>query len=422
MLYKNKKRSWMLLFALLALIFGLVACGGGDAEEPADEPAVDNTAVDEPADEPVEEPVAAGLESDAAEVKSEFFSQEQYDRSMRQMTLTAEGPEGEPWLQYLEAEFVDTSAYAKEGPYTFCFSNAGVNNPWRVVGYNTMLAEVDLHPEIEEFIHVDAEGSDEKQISDIADLVAGGNCDVLIVSPNTTAALTPAVEQACEVLPVIVFDRGVFTDCPVSFVQPIGGYAFGEAGARYIIDNCGDDCNVLALRILPGVDVLEERWASAKLAFEGAGNINVIGVEFGDGDNAKVKSIVTDYMDRFGQIDAVWMDAGATAVAALEAFEDAGQPYPIIVGEDQQDFLVKWQENDLSGIAPTFPTFQWRTPIIAGLRIMNGEELPAVWRLPQPIITNDNLDQYVQANMPPLHYAMCGCEGMPDFPGRWGGQ
>ncbi len=425
MLNKNKKRSWLVLLALVALIFGLVACGGSDTEEPAgDDTAAEDTAVEEPAaEEPaVEEPVAAGLESDAAEVKSEFFSQEQYDRSMRQMTLTAEGPEGEPWLQYLEAEFVDTSEFAKDGPYTFCFSNAGVNNPWRVVGYNTMLAEVDLHPEIEEFIHVDAEGSDEKQISDIADLVAGGNCDVLIVSPNTTAALTPAVEQACEVLPVIVFDRGVFTDCPVSFVQPIGGYAFGEAGARYIIDNCGDDCNVLALRILPGVDVLEERWASAKLAFEGAGNINVIGVEFGDGDNAKVKSIVTDYLDRFGQIDAVWMDAGATAVAALEAFEDAGQPYPIIVGEDQQDFLVKWQENGLSGIAPTFPTFQWRTPIIAGLRIMNGEELPAVWRLPQPIITNDNLDQYVQPNMPPLHYAMCGCEGMPDFPGRWGGE
>ena len=145
-------------------------------------------------------------------------------------------------------------------------------------------------------------------------------------------------------------------------------------------------------------------------------------MEFGDGDNAKVNSIVTDYLDRFGRIDAVWMDAGATAVAALEAFEDAGQPYPIIVGEDQQDFLVKWQENDLSGISPTFPTFQWRTPIIAGLQIMNGEEVAAVWRLPQPTITNDNLDQYIQPNMPPLHYAMCGCEEMPDFPARWNGQ
>jgi hypothetical protein len=188
MLNKNKKRSWLVLLALVALIFGLVACGGGDTEEPAtDDTAVDEPAAEEPAaEEPAaEEPVAAGLESDAAEVKSEFFSQDQYDRSMRQLTLTPEGPEGQPWLQYLEAEFIDTSEYAKEGPYTFCFSNAGVNNPWRVVGYTTMQAEVELHPEIEEFIHVDAEGSDEKQISDIADLVASGNCDVLIVSPNT---------------------------------------------------------------------------------------------------------------------------------------------------------------------------------------------------------------------------------------------
>lgn len=417
------KKNFVILSLLMVLLLALVACGGQPApaeEAPAAEEAAPTAA---PAEEeaPAEAPAESALESEAAMVDSQFFSQEQYDRSMRQMNMEAEGPADQPWIQMLEAEMVDTSAFAKEGPYTFCFSNAGVNNPWRVVGWTTMQAEAALHPEIEELIHVDAEGNDEKQISDIADLVASGNCDVLIVSPNTTAALTPAVEQACEALPVVVFDRGVFTECPVSFVQPIGGYAFGETGARYIIDNCGDDCNVLALRILPGVDVLEERWASAKIAFEDA-NVNVIGVEFGDGDNAKVKSIVNDYLDRFGKIDAVWMDAGATAVAALEAFEDAGEPYPIIVGEDQQDFLVKWQENDLSGISPTFPTFQWRTPIIAGLHIMNGEEVPAVWRLPQPTITNENLDTYVQPNMPPLHYAMCGCEDMPGFPEGWGGQ
>jgi ribose transport system substrate-binding protein len=41
-----------------------------------------------------------------------------------------------------------------------------------VVGYTNMQAEVGLHPEIGEFIHVDAEGSDDKQIGDINDLVA----------------------------------------------------------------------------------------------------------------------------------------------------------------------------------------------------------------------------------------------------------
>src|SRR5690606_15354999 len=169
---------------------------------------------------------------------SEFFDAEQLAFQRAAMTATPEGPADQIWMQAIDPTFVDTTEHMTDAPWTICFSNAGVNNPWRVVGYTTMQAEVDLHPEIEEFIHVDAEGSDEKQISDIADLVASGNCDVLIVSPNTTAALTPAVEQACEELPVVVFDRGVFTDCPVSFVQPIGGYAFGHAGAEFIAENC----------------------------------------------------------------------------------------------------------------------------------------------------------------------------------------
>ena len=35
-------------------------------------------------------------------------------------------------------------------------------------------------------------------------------------------------------------------------------------------------------------------------------------------------------------------------MAALEAFEDAGKPYPIITGEDQEDFLKKWKEKGLT--------------------------------------------------------------------------
>jgi ribose transport system substrate-binding protein len=93
-----------------------------------------------------------------------------------------------------------------------------------------------------------------------------------------------------------------------------------------------------------------------------------------------------------------------------------------ITGEDQQDFLRKWKDDGLTAVAPTYPTFQWRTPVIAALQVLNGEEVPGEWTLPQPLITNENLDQYLQPNMPPLHYALCGCENMPDFPARWGGE
>jgi ribose transport system substrate-binding protein len=352
-----------------------------------------------------------------------FDDPKEFAKQKEMLSAKAAGPAGEPWLQYFGDKNADTGKYKRTGPHTVCFSNAGVNNPWRVVGWKTMQAQVDvLKKDIKEFIVTDAEGSDDKQIADIDDLLAGGKCNILIVSPNTTAALTPAIEKACKQLPVVVFDRGVNTQCPVTFIKPVGGYGFGIQSGQFIADNAAKGGKVLMLRILPGVDVLETRYSSAKRILTDAG-LKIVGAEFTDGDRAKTKSIVEDYIQREGKLDAVWMDAGATSVAAIEAFEDAGAKVPVITGEDQQDFLQKWKQLKLTAIAPTYPTYQWRTPIIAAVKILNGEAVPGPeWNLPQPAITSQNLDQYINDKMPPLHYAMCGCEKMPNYPKGWGGQ
>lgn len=365
---------------------------------------------------------AAVLFAGAAQAQAPNFDDPaEFAKQKGQLTGAFNGPADQMYLQYTGDSMADTAKYKKDGPWTICFSNAGVNNPWRVVGYTNMTEEVKLHPEIGTFTHVDAEGSDDKQIADIDDLLAGGTCSALIVSPNSTAALTPAVEKACASgLPVIVFDRGVTTDCPVTFVHPVGGYGFGIQAAEHIIANAPAGGNVLMLRILPGVDVLETRASGARNMFTEAG-LNILGEEFTDGDNAKTKSIVEDYLQR-GTIDAVWMDAGATAVAAVEAFEDQGLPVPVVTGEDQQDYLQKWKAIGFKGIAPTYPSYQWRTAIVAAVNTLKGEPVPGPeWILPQPAITQDVLDQYINEKMPPLHYAMCGCEDMPTYPEAWGG-
>jgi ribose transport system substrate-binding protein len=397
------------LCAMISCALFAAACGSDDSDDSASEkPAATETAQ-------ADKEVTTGEQS-------EFFVQADYEKQLAQREIAPEGPEDKPWEQAIEPEMVDTSEFKakKASGWNLCFSNAAVDNPWRQVGWTTMQEEVKLHKEIANFRAVDAEAKDDKQISDIEEL-AGGNCDALIVSPNTTATLTPAVEAACEKVPVIVFDRGVNTDCPVTFVHPIGGYAFGADGAEFLIDNVDAGGKILALRILPGVDVLETRWSAAKVKFDES-DLDVVGVEFTDGDAAKTKSIVSDYLQREGELAGVWMDAGATSVAAMEAFEDNGQEIPPFVGEDQNDFLTKWKEEDLTAIAPTYSNYQWRTAIIAATKILKGEEVPKEWVLPQPAITADNLDEYVDPNMPPLHYALCGCEDMPGYPEKWGGK
>jgi ribose transport system substrate-binding protein len=358
----------------------------------------------------------------AEEEEVEWFDQELFDKQDAERGVTPEGPEGQPWLQYINAEMVDTAAFASPGAKKVCFANASISNPWRQTGWITMNQQLQVLQQagaISEMETRDAQDSDDTQIADIDYFINEGNCDVFVISPNSTAAMTPAVERACDTgKPVIVFDRGVETDCPVTFIHPIGGFAWGIDTAEFLIDGLEEGNKVVALRILPGVDVLEQRWAAAEKLFDEAG---IEAVDYFTGaDPTEIKKIISDELAK-GDVHGVWMDAGDGAVAAIEAFEDAGVDYPVMTGEDEMSFLRKWEETGLTGLAPVYSNFQWRTPLLAAQKIFAGEEVPKEWVLPQVPIEAGELDEWLEANdgMPDGHYAKFGGENLPGYPEVW---
>jgi ribose transport system substrate-binding protein len=358
----------------------------------------------------------------AEEEEVEWFDQELFDKQDAERGVTPEGPEGQPWLQYINAEMVDTAAFASPGAKKVCFANASISNPWRQTGWITMNQQLQVLQQagaISEMETRDAQDSDDTQIADIDYFINEGNCDVFVISPNSTAAMTPAVERACDTgKPVIVFDRGVETDCPVTFIHPIGGFAWGIDTAEFLIDGLEEGNKVVALRILPGVDVLEQRWAAAEKLFDEAG---IEAVDYFTGaDPTEIKKIISDELAK-GDVHGVWMDAGDGAVAAIEAFEDAGVDYPVMTGEDEMSFLRKWEETGLTGLAPVYSNFQWRTPLLAVQKIFAGEEVPKEWVLPQVPITEDERSEFLAANegMPDGHYAKFGGEDLPGYPQVW---
>jgi ribose transport system substrate-binding protein len=353
---------------------------------------------------------------------SEFFNQADMDEQDEQRSATFEGDSSAPWLQYIDGEMTDTSGFKSQEAQKVCFANASISNPWRQTGWITMNQQLKVLQEskvISTMETRDAGDDDNKQIADIDYFISDGNCDVFIISPNSTAAMTPAVERACETgKPVIVFDRGVQTDCPTTFIHPIGGYAWGIDTAEFLVDHLEEGDKVVALRILPGVDVLETRWAAAEKIFKENG---IEAVDYFTGaDPTKIKGIITDELTK-GEVQGVWMDAGDGAVAAIEAFEDQGVDLPVMTGEDEMSFLRKWEETDLTGLAPVYSNFQWRTPLLAIEKIVKGEEIPKEWVLPQVPITEDERADFLEANdgMPDGHYAKFGGEDLPGYPDVW---
>lgn len=367
---------------------------------------------------------ACGSDSDdsASDDGQEWYVQADFDEQNEQRDATFAGDPATPWLQYIDGEMTDTTAFASAGAKKVCFANASVSNPWRQTGYLTMQQQLEVlkgQGAISEMETRDAQDDDNTQIADIDYFISEGNCDAFIISPNSTAAITPAVERACETgKPVVVFDRGVETDCATSFIHPIGGYAWGIDTAEFLVDNLEEGDKVIALRILPGVDVLETRWAAAEKI------LDENGIEHEDhftgADPTEIKKIISDALVQ-GDVDGVWMDAGDGAVAAIEAFEDAGVDYPVMTGEDEMSFLRKWEETGLTGLAPVYSNFQWRTPLLAVQMIFAGQPVPAEWVLPQTPITEDERGEYLAANegLPDGHYAKFGGEDLPGFPQVW---
>ena len=368
-------------------------------------------------DPSVDAPEETGETADA-----EWFDQDLYDKQDQERGIEPEGPEDQPYLQAIEPVMADTSEHQVDGAQKLCFANASISNPWRQTGWITMneqLKELQDSGVISEMETRDAQDNDDTQIADIDYFIAEGDCDGFIISPNSTAAMTPAVERACETgKPVIVFDRGVQTDCAVTFIHPIGGFAWGIDTAEFLIDNLEEGDKVVALRILPGVDVLEQRWAAAEKLFDEAG-IEAVDY-FTEGDPAEIKKVISDELAT-GDVQGVWMDAGDGAVAAIEAFEEAGADYPVMTGEDELSFLRKWEDTGMTALAPVYSNFQWRTPLLAAEKIFAGEEVPEEWVLPQSPITEDERADYLDRNegMPDGHYAKFGGEDLPGYPQIW---
>ena len=386
-----RNTKWKAALGAVAALLILAACGGGGGD----------------GDEPKE---------------SKWFVQADYDEQEEQRSATFEGSEDEPWLQYIDGDMSDTADFKVDGEQKVCFANASISNPWRQTGWITMNEQLKALQDkgvISEMETRDAGDDDNTQIADIDYFISEGKCDAFVISPNSTAAMTPAVERACETgKPVVVFDRGVKTDCATSFIHPIGGYAWGIDTANFLVENLEEGDKVVALRILPGVDVLETRWAAAQKIFEENG------IEakdyFTEADPTKIKSIISDELAG-GEVQGVWMDAGDGAVAAIEAFEDAGVDYPVMTGEDEMSFLRKWEETKLNGLAPVYSNFQWRTPLLALEKIFAGEEVPKEWVLPQVPITEEERGAYLKANegMPDGHYAKFGGEDLPGSLKPW---
>lgn len=298
-------------------------------------------------------------------------------------------------------EEVDTSMWAKEPPYTIGFINWSTANSWTVQIENELRHEASLYPEIEELIVVSSDGDVNKQITQIEDMISIG-VDVLLVIPVAPEPIAPAIELATENgIPVVVFASTSPGDNLTTLLAD--QVQFGRLLGDFLMEELGCEGNLIVLNGLAGISTSDQRRQGLTEAIEacpdGGANVTILAEEDALWAYDQGKLAVERMLAAFPDIDGVWSQGGAMTQGAIDAFEAAGRPLVPMTGEDNNGFMLAWEQRIDDGfraISASEPTWQSRVALQAGLRILQGLPINSYYRLLVPTITADEIADYVR--------------------------
>ena len=272
------------------------------------------------------------------------------------------------------------------------FSQGTMNHPWRVamVEGNQAYAEANL-PDVE-LIVTDGQNDSSKQVADVETLLARG-VDVLMISPLTADALTPAVMDALDAgIKVVTLDRKV--NIPVTVHVGALNKPIGVQAGSFLIDALGGSGNVIEIQGTAGASATVDRHEGFEEALEGSG-LTVLASQHADYLRENALKFMEDQLQRFGpgEVQAVYAHNDEMALGAIQALEATNRlDEVIVVGIDGQE--TAFEAIKEGKLAATF-TYPYVAPegIQIAYRVAKGEDVEPEVILPGKQVDSSNIDE-----------------------------
>lgn len=290
----------------------------------------------------------------------------------------------------------------KEGPLLVGLANSFGGDAWRTQMIYELQGAVDRNPDdFERLIVADANNSIDKQISDINDLLSQG-VDLLLIDAGSESALNAAIQRAWDQgVQVVSFDGT--SSSPHNITVNPDQSEFGAASGTWLADQLNEGDEVFTLDGIAGNPTSELRRVAGTDALESSG-IDVIGGTAGDWDRAKGQSAASDLLTANPDVAGIFSQGGSMSLGAINVLEQRGMDLIPISGEGYNGFLKKWKElKDSVGwesIAPSQSPSISVDALNVGLSALRGEDPGQKVVIELPIITQDNLEDYVRTDLP----------------------
>lgn len=216
-----------------------------------------------------------------------------------------------------------------------------------------------------------ADDSSVKQIEDIRYFCDNG-FDILIISPNEEATLTPVVREVYESgMPVIIFDRNIAGDTYTARIG-VDDIGLGKSAAHYALHILGRDANAIEIFGLRGSTPAEERHIGFVDEFESGGG-NLLASVPADWNKEDAMPVVDSLLRVYHDIDLIFAHNDRMAIGASEIAKSMGRNNIKIIGIDAApDIGIRAVADGIIDATFLYPTEGHRL-IQTALAILKGE-------------------------------------------------
>lgn len=268
---------------------------------------------------------------------------------------------------------VEAGAFQSEPPWTIGMSHFGVNaNTWTVQMAHESVAAAGLDDRIGEFILLDANIDQAKQVADIEDLIAQG-VDALIVTPLTPTSADAGIERAVAAgIPVIVHTGLTETDQYTVDIQG-GAQNFGRVMGEWLVDQLDGEGDIWVLRGLPGHPEDINRYDGLVQALEGT-DVNIVAEDVGAWQYDNGKRVCETFFLTNPNVDGIWSSGADMTRACVDVFKQFGADIPPISGEGNNGYFGQWIEDEFASISAEYGPEQGAAGVRAAIALLEGQE------------------------------------------------
>ncbi|HIY36958.1 MAG TPA: substrate-binding domain-containing protein [Candidatus Paraprevotella stercorigallinarum] len=177
-----------------------------------------------------------------------------------------------------------------------------------------------------------ADDSNAKQISDIRYFVENG-FDIIIVSPNEAAALTPVIEDIYKKgIPVVIFDRNINSDAYTARIG-VDDEGLGKSAAHYARYLLGSGAKAIEIYGLRGSTPAEDRHNGFVKEFQSSGGI-LLASAAGNWNKENAIQIADSLLKLYPEVDLIFAHNDRMAIGASEVAHRMGRDDIKIIGID----------------------------------------------------------------------------------------